>query len=204
MRSLAGPARRLAGALGGSHGRSRDMVTDRLQLIPATVALCEAEMRGPAAVSTVLQATVPQGWPPPVFEPDDIARVRRQLAAAPSSSQWTLYYILRQPVTDGERSALVGIAGYVNPPTDDGVVEIGYAIAAEYQRRGYATEAVAALLARAFADCGVRVVVATTYSTLLPSIKVLQKLGFVEVSRNPTTNLVHFECRPSTFGSPAA
>lgn len=177
---------------------ARGMVTDRLQLIPATVALCEAEMRGPAAVSSVLQAAVPQEWPPPVFEPDDVARVHRQLTAAPSFSQWTLYYVLRRLVTDAELPALIGVAGYVTPPTDDGVVEIGYAIAAEHQRRGYATEAVAALLARAFADSGVRVVVATTYSTLLPSIKVLQKTGFVEVSRDPATNRVNFECRPST------
>jgi RimJ/RimL family protein N-acetyltransferase len=153
-------------------------------------------MRGPAAVSSVLHATVPQEWPPPVFEPDDVARVHRQLTAAPSS-HWTLYYVLRRPVSDAERPALIGVAGYVTPPTSDGVVEIGYAIVAEHQRRGYATEAVAALLARAFADSGVQVVVAKTYSTLLPSIKVLLKTGFVEVSRDPATNLVNFECRPS-------
>jgi [ribosomal protein S5]-alanine N-acetyltransferase len=170
-------------------------VTHRLQLIPATVALCEAEMRGRAAVSLVLQAAMPQQWPPPVFEPDDVARVHRQLTAAPSDSEWTLYYIVERPVGGAERPALIGIAGYVSPPTLDGVIEIGYAIATEHQRRGYATEAVAALLTRAFADSRVRVVVATTYSTLLPSIRVLQKTGFVEVTRDPATNLVKFECR---------
>ena len=160
-------------------------------------------MRGPAAVSSVLQAAVPQEWPPPVFEPDDVARVRRQLTTAPSSGQWTLYYVLRRPVSDAERPVLIGVAGYVTPPTRDGVVEIGYAIVAEHQRRGYATEAVAALLVRAFADSDVRVVAAKTYSTLLPSIRVLQKTGFVEVSRDPATHLVNFECRRST-SAPAA
>lgn len=155
-------------------------------------------MRGAAAVSSVLGATMPEEWPPPVFEPDDVARVRRQLIAAPSATQWTLYYILRRPVTDAERPALIGIAGYVNPPTFDGAVAIGYAIAAEHHRRGYATEAVAALLAHAFAAPGVRVVVATTYATHLPSIRVLQKTGFVEVARDSATHLVKFECRAST------
>ena len=121
-------------ALGGSHIWSRTVLTHRLQLIPATVALCEAELRGPAAVSSLLQATMPEEWPPPVFEPDDIARVQRQLTAAPpSASHWTLYYILLPPLSDAERPALIGIAGYVGPPTFDGAIEIGYAIAAEHQ-----------------------------------------------------------------------
>lgn len=175
------------------------MMTVRLQLTPATVALCEAEVRGPDAVASMLRATLPQEWPPPVFERDDVERVHRQLMATPSSREWTLYYVLRRPVAGGEWPALIGIAGYVAPPTRDGVVEIGYAIAAEHQRRGYATEAVAALLARAFAEARVRVVAATTYPTLLASIRVLQKTGFVEVSRDPATNLVRFECRRSTI-----
>jgi RimJ/RimL family protein N-acetyltransferase len=127
------------------------------------------------------------------------------LTAAPSATPWTLYHILRRLVTDAGRPALIGIAGYVNPPTFDGVVEIGYAIAAEHHRRGYATEAVAALLAHAFAASGVRVVVATTYATLLPSIRVLQKTGFVEVLGTLRRTLGNFSvgrlhrlpCRPT-------
>ena len=146
---------------------------------------------------------MPEEWPPPVFEPDDVVRVHLQLTAAlPSASHWTLYYILAPPSGDAERPALIGVAGFVSPPTSDGVVEIGYAIAAEHQRRGYATEAVAALLARAFTDSEVRVVVATTYSTLLPSIRVLQKTGFVEVARDSATNLVTFAFRPSVSSLP--
>ena len=98
--------------------------------------------------------------------------------------------------SESDRPALIGIAGYVRPPTGDGVVEIGYAIASEHQRRGYAVEAVHALLHHAFTHSLVRSVVATTYSTLLPSIRVLQKTGFVETSRNPATDLMTFEYRP--------
>lgn len=45
------------------------MVTERLQLVPATIALCDAEVRGAAFVARTLGATVPESWPPPVFEP---------------------------------------------------------------------------------------------------------------------------------------
>ena len=181
----------------------RAMTTERLTLIPATVALCDAEQRGATAVAQALGATVPASWPPAVFEPDDVARVRRQLVTDPAAGHWTLYYLLRQAESGGELPALIGIAGYLAPPTPDGAVEIGYAIGEESQRMGFATEAVQALLADAFA-AGVRVVVATTYASLHPSIRVLEKSGFVEASRVPGTGLIRFERQRSALTSPAA
>ena len=37
---------------------------------------------------------------------------------------------------DGERT-LIGSGGYAAPPGTDGTVEVGYAIVAAYQRKGY-------------------------------------------------------------------
>lgn len=171
------------------------MVTNRLHLVPATIALCDAEAQGAAAVARILGAVIPESWPPPVFERDDIDRVRRQLISDPKTGRWTLHYVLRRAASGICPPTLVGIAGFVGPPTADGVVEIGYAIAAEYQRQGYATEAVRALLDSAFADPHVLVVVATTYAAPRPSIRVLQKTGFIEVSHAADTGLMRFECR---------
>jgi len=168
------------------------VVTARLELVPATVALCEAEQKGPAAVEAALGARVPASWPPPVYEPDDVDRVRRQLVAEPGTGSWTLHYVLRRGA-DEEPPALVGVAGFGGPPGADGVVEIGYAIAVEHQRQGYATEAVAALLELAFADARVRRVVATTYAELEPSIRVLRKAGFAETGRAAEGGVVRFE-----------
>jgi RimJ/RimL family protein N-acetyltransferase len=70
-------------------------------------------------------------------------------------------------------------------------------VAAEHQRRGYASEAVRALIERAFADGRVNVVVATTYPTLEPSIGVLLKAGFVFVGSHPETGIVRYEIRRS-------
>jgi hypothetical protein len=60
--------------------------------------------------------------------------------------------VLLRAVGSDQQPALVGVAGYTAPPTGEGEVEIEYAIAAEYHRCGYATEAVEALLTRAFED----------------------------------------------------
>jgi ribosomal-protein-alanine N-acetyltransferase len=167
----------------------------RLELIPATLEICEAESRGSEAVALALRVRVPASWPPPVLEPDDVERLRRKLESDPSAHGWTLHYlVLRETTGDGRRD-LVGVAGYAGPPSSDGAVEIGYAIAEEYQRRGYATEAVQALIERAFAEPSVVVVTATTYASLAPSIGVLMKSGFSLVSSDPETGLVKYECR---------
>jgi len=180
------------------------MVTERLRLVPATIALCDAEVRGTTFVARTLGATAPESWPPPVFEPDDVARVRQQLVADPTAGRWTLYYVLRHPESGTALPALIGIAGYVAPPTRDGLVEIGYAIVPQHQRQGFATEAVDALLDHAFADANVRVVVATTYAALHSSIRVLHKTGFIETSYTPATGLMRFEHRRSALPRPAA
>jgi len=169
------------------------MVTNRLQLSAATLESCEAEATGPRALAAVLRARVPDAWPPPVFEADDVERVRDHLRAHPKLADWTLYYVLQRPAVDGQLANLIGIAGFIGPPTSDGVVEIGYAILPDYQRSGYATEAVTALVSRAFADPDVRRIDATTYETLLPSIRVLQKTGFVIVAGPDSTGLIRFE-----------
>ena len=167
----------------------------RLELIPATLEICEAEARGPEAVGLALRVRVPASWPPPVLEPDDVERLRRQLETDPRGSGWTLHYlVLREAAGDGRRD-LVGVAGYAGPPSSDGAIEIGYAIAEEHQRRGYATEAVQALIDRAFAEPSVVVVIATTYASLAPSIGVLTKTGFAQVSSDLETGLLRYECR---------
>lgn len=164
-------------------------------MVPADITLCEAETRGRAALEACLGASVPASWPPAVFEPDDVARIRTQLEADPTIGSWTLHYVVARPGATLERRCLVGVAGYTGPPTAEGRVEIGYAIASEHQRRGYATEAVDALVRTAFGDLRVVVVSATTYPTLEPSIGVLTKNGFVRVGSEAADGTVRYERR---------
>lgn len=171
------------------------MITERLELVAATVGLCQAEAEGPGAVARALGAHLPSSWPPPVFEADDVTRIRRQLEADVANRQWTLHYVLVRSVTASEPLRLVGVAGYAGPPTADGRVEIGSAIAAEHQRRGYATEAVGALVSHAFLDRRVEAVCATTYLSLAPSIGVLQKTGFARVASDPASGRLRYERR---------
>ena len=170
------------------------MMTERLDLIAATIDLCDAEAAGRTDLARALGVSVPASWPPPVLEPDDVARIRQRLQAAAGAATWTLHYLVRRSLHRDDLPELVGVAGYADAP-QGGSVEIGYAVAFEHQGCGYATEAVAALVARAFQEPDVDVVFATTYATLLPSIRVLDKTGFERVPWNADGGLLRYERR---------
>lgn len=61
----------------------------------------------------------------------------------------------------------------------NGAVEIGYGVEAEYEGRGYATEALRGMCAWAFEQSGVTLVEAETAPDNAASRRVLEKCGFV-------------------------
>jgi RimJ/RimL family protein N-acetyltransferase len=74
--------------------------------------------------------------------------------------------------------AVVGECGTKGPPSPDGVVEIGYGLAAASQGRGLGTAAVAALIDRLAARPDVRIVEAHVDPANTPSRRLLERLGF--------------------------
>jgi aminoglycoside 6'-N-acetyltransferase len=82
-------------------------------------------------------------------------------------------------IVESGNDAVIGDVGvYVDA---SGVVaEIGYTIAPGFQRRGYATEAVRAILAELEAACGIRCFIARTDPRNVASIALLTRLGFPE------------------------
>jgi RimJ/RimL family protein N-acetyltransferase len=94
--------------------------------------------------------------------------LRRNLARIAPPSSWLM-------VDSGE---VVGMCSYKGPPDDSGAVEIGYGVAAERRRLGYATRAVAELIAVAGRDPRVRRLTAETAVSNAPSQRVLEANGF--------------------------
>lgn len=140
----------------------------------------------------MLGVRLPGSWPafPEAFTPT------RADAFAPPSS-WGGYFFL-----DLAEDALIGNGGFHGPPTDAGVVEIGYEVAPEFRNRGYAREAVRGLLDFAFTDPRVRCVVGHTLADKNASSAVLERLGFVHVAElaNPEVGRVwrwELERRPA-------
>lgn len=81
-------------------------------------------------------------------------------------------------IVDRERALVVGTAGFKGPVDSDGVVEIAYGVAPDFQGRGYATEAATALVHFALANPDVKIVRAHTLPEPNASTRVLTKNGF--------------------------
>jgi RimJ/RimL family protein N-acetyltransferase len=74
--------------------------------------------------------------------------------------------------------AAIGRCGFKGPPDADGVVEIAYGVDPDHREKGYATEAVEALVNFVFGSARVLVVRAHTLPEANASTRVLTKCGF--------------------------
>ena len=151
--------------------------TARLELVAGTAALARADLSDRAQFARLLGASVPPAWPPPLNDEASMEWSARLHEANPGAHGWGVWYFLLRDDPSGGRVA-IGNGGFKGPPALDGLVEIGYSILEEHHGKGYATEAVGAILAWAFGHEEVRLVVAETLPALSPSIRLLERCGF--------------------------
>lgn len=155
--------------------------THRLELVAADGTLARAAIDDRARLGTLLEAVVPASWPPELFAEGE-ADFAGRLAEDPSLQGWLSWYIVRV----GRARTLVGVCGLGGPPNSAGEVTLGYAMLPEHRRKGYATEAVGALIDWAFEDPRTRAIVAQTYAHLGESIRVMEKNGLTLEKRAPS------------------
>jgi RimJ/RimL family protein N-acetyltransferase len=86
-------------------------------------------------------------------------------------------------VEERESGRLVGDVGLSPADGEPGVIKVGYTVSPAFQGRGYATEAVAALVSYAFETLGVDVVRAYADAENTPSIRVAEKVGLRLIER---------------------
>lgn len=119
-----------------------------------------------------------QGW-----ERTDVEEVRAQIEemagrAPGESGGW-----VQLSVVERERGTLVGDVGFSRADGEPGVIKLGYTIAPEVQGRGYATEAVKALVSYVLGTLRADVVRAYASADNIPSIRVAEKAGMELVER---------------------
>ncbi len=167
--------------------------TRRLTLYAATLAHVRSELEDPGRLRLLLDAEVPAAWPPGEYDRGAMEFFRACLEAGGAEAEgWYGWYAVREADGEGPR-ALVGSGGYLGPPDPSGVVEIGYSVLPEWQRRGYASEIVRALVTRAFTQPGVRKVIAHTTLANAGSVAVLARCGFQQVGTGAEPGSVRFE-----------
>jgi len=86
-------------------------------------------------------------------------------------------------VEDGSDGSLVGDVGLSPADGEPGVIKVGYTIDPRFQGRGYATEAVEALVDYAFGTLDANVVRAYAGAENAPSIRVMEKVGMRLIER---------------------
>lgn len=86
-------------------------------------------------------------------------------------------------ITDIHTSEILGSAGFIGEPDNNGTVEIGFGILPSYRRKGYCVQSVAELIKWAFNQNDVRKIIAKCETTNSASIAVLSKLGFTQSGR---------------------
>lgn len=154
-----------------AHGTHKN--APRMRLVPADLTLLDAALESDAALGEALGADVAGGWN---SFPDALERVRETVAADPDGVAWGTRFFV---VEEDDVPVLVGWGGFKGRPTKKGEVELGYEIAPSHQGRGLATAAVREMLMEAFAAVNVRSVIAHTLAEPGPSVRVLEKTGFV-------------------------
>lgn len=149
--------------------------TSRLRLVAATRDIAVAEIGDRQRLGALLHARIPADWPPPFNDADSARWFLEQIEAAPENAGWLVWYFIER-THDGD--IVIGNGGFKGRPKD-GAVEVGYSVVPAFHGRGFAFEAVSALIEWAFADGRVDRVVAETLPELAASQGLLTKLGFV-------------------------
>ena len=167
-----------------------DIVTTRLVLRPITA----------EEVSAVLSGQRRSDWAGDFpAEGDQVIAGLLARTGLPSDADADARRFGHRLVVERDTSTVVGGAGFFGPPRE-GEVEIGYGIVPSRQRRGYATEAVQAMVADAFRLGSVLTVTANVDLDNPASIRVLEKSGMALCTQNQEQATYHIRRPPPGRG----
>jgi [ribosomal protein S5]-alanine N-acetyltransferase len=174
--------------------------TERLELVPLSWEAIDALLIGDAGRLRALTGVTFQHAAPPPYMAEPLPLVRDRLREHPDEAPWWHWLILQKQ--SREAVGQVAFGGKAGP---DGSVLIGYAMYPEFERHGFATEAVAAMISWAFRQPGVREVrtLAPVWNT--PALRVAENVGMRPVASDEDDEvgevLVYAVSAPASVGS---
>jgi ribosomal-protein-alanine N-acetyltransferase len=174
--------------------------TQRLHLTPMSAEVIDALLAGDGARLDALTGARFRRPVPPPYMADALPVVRDRLRGRPSEAPWWNWLVV-----DRESGEAVGSVAFGGPVGPDGAVLVGYAIYADYEGRGYATEAVRALVGWAFGQPGVREVRALAPVWNTPALRVAENVGMRPVAADEDDDvgevLLYAVTAPASVGS---
>ena len=156
--------------------------TPRLQLIPCDLAHFEAILDDEQKLETLLHVKLADDWLGFDAAQEAMRPSYEHLKSHPEILGWWTYLFVHKP----DRT-LIGLGGFKGPVNEAGMVELGYAIAPAYRRRGLASQAAQGMIEYSFAHPAITRVDAHTLPEKNASTRVLEKVGmiFAQVVQDP-------------------
>ena len=148
--------------------------TENLRLIQCDPETLKHAISANESLAKKLSVTVIENWTE--FGVSSLQYSLDKLLENEDEKGWWTYFPIHK-----QDNKLIGCGGYQGKPTNDGTVEIGYEIRADYRNRGLATEMTLGLVENAFRYERVKSILAHTLGQENPSTKVLTKCGFEKI-----------------------
>ncbi|MGD2132042.1 MAG: GNAT family N-acetyltransferase [Maricaulaceae bacterium] len=177
------------------------ITTSRLRLAALTVASARDQIDAQSRFFKRLGVRKRIDWPPPLYDDVAMSWMLDRLESGEDPAWHSRIVVVKAGVFTSSRA--VGVAGFKGPPDASGEVEIGYSIVASEQRRGYCSEAVAALLKFAFDDPRVVLVSAHTLcdESTAASRRVLERANFFGPFSTSEEGVVRYERPKEAFAN---
>lgn len=150
--------------------------SQRLDIISCDDTLFDAIRMGNNVLARVMGVNVPKKWTE--FR-DTFTPSYHRWKAHPPLRDWWVYLIVYKP-----SNMLIGSCGYKGEPDSNGCVEIGYEITPTHRAMGLGYETAFALVEHAFKQRGVLKVIAHTLPEESPSVRILERIGFIRTDDN--------------------
>ncbi len=152
----------------------RVVESERMVLVAANADLVRADLSGVKSLAEMLDASVPENWPPELYDREALEYALQMLEDS-TAPGWSFWYLLLRAESP---ASVVGICGFKGRPDTTGSAEIGYSIVSQFRNQGLASEAVDRLVRWAFSHQTVLEISAETLPHLQSSIRVMKKNGF--------------------------
>ena len=174
--------------------------TARLELHPMDAEAVDALLVGDGERLRRLTGARFREPAPPPYMAEALPVVRDRLRERPEETPWWNWLVLER--ASGEA---VGSVAFGGPANAEGAVLVGYAIYGDYEGRGYATEAVKAMVGWAFGQPGVREVRALAPVWNTPALRVAENVGMRPVASEEDDDvgevLLYAVTAPASVGS---
>jgi len=152
--------------------------TKRLVLVPYTMQICKSLLANNFENIFSMGFKKGKSWPDnDVME--TLPKIINNLSHVEAPTGFESWMIIKNDTLE-----IIGDAGFKGFNNQTQTIDIGYGIIKEERRNGYAEESASALIKWAFTHEKVKQITATCLIDNMASIKLLQKLQFIEIKKS--------------------